>query len=155
VDADHFDALARSLFAPRSRRSLAAVLGLLSLLGAGDAEAGKKGGGKMGKGKRKKHCVSAGESCTLSVHPCCGDTLCCDNGTGFRSCLPKDDCCTLLDAPCISSEQCCGVLCCKEGKCGYAGGTETKCSTDSSLECCMDYTCQNRDSSGFGTCQPG
>src|SRR5215212_9717522 len=97
MDDSRFDALTQSLFAPRSRRSLAAMLGIAGVLGSDAGSLTKnKGKGKKGKHKKKKKfCVSEGESCTFSVNPCCGDSLCCDPaGTGFHECVPRDLCCS-------------------------------------------------------------
>jgi hypothetical protein len=134
MDGSDFDALTHTLAAPLSRRvTLGGLVVAISLaLEEAVSLAKKKGKGKgkgdNGRGKKKKKkkvlCTSAGDSCTFSVHPCCGDTLCCDpTGSGFRTCLPPDQCC--------------------------AGNT---CSSANSLECSVGCTCQNRDMLGFGKC---
>jgi hypothetical protein len=181
VDADRFDTLARILqTTPNRRLSLRALtaLGLAALLGEDEAEAKKKGRkkGRKKKGGKKKDvkcqgescekeeekqfCHPAGQQCILSPYPCCAGTVCCDGVPPYNSgfcALATSECCKQEAADCMRSNECCPGLCCSsEGQCivNLYGGSEI-CSTDESIECCEGYTCQDRNPSGFGTCQPG
>jgi hypothetical protein len=134
MDGSDFDALTHTLAAYFSRRvtrgGLLVALGLaleeaVALAKKGKGKGHKGRGGKKGKNKKKKDkCTSAKDSCTFSLHPCCGDTICCDpTGSGFSTCLPP-------------------VECCLGNTCSSAAGTE----------CAVGCTCQNRDMLGFGKC---
>ena len=180
MDAERFDTLARALqTTPTRRLTLGALtaLGLAALLGEDEAEAKKKGRkkGKKKGGKKKGVkcqgescekegesliCHPAGEQCTFTPYPCCPGTACCDGAPPYNSGVcarATSECCKKESADCMRSNECCPGLCCSsEGQCivNLDGGSPV-CSTDDSIECCEGYTCQDRDPSGFGTCQPG
>jgi hypothetical protein len=138
MDGSEFDALIRTLAAPSSRRvalsgplaafglALAEAVALAKKKGKGHHNKGRRGNKNKNNEKKKEHCTAAGTECTFSVHPCCGDTLCCDpENSGFRTCLPPEECCG-------------GVVC---------SGLDNR-------DCGPNCTCQNRDLLSIGTCLP-
>lgn len=101
MDASRFDALARALTAPRSRRGAALSLigGLLNLGAPAFVDAGKGGGKKKKKKKQKKSdCVAAGKFCTSS-NECCDGLPC-----------TRSKCAQPAGGPCTSDIQCVGEL---------------------------------------------
>ena len=143
MDGSDFDSLTHTFAASISRRvtlgGLIVGLGLAleeavvgAIIGKGNGK-GKGRGNKKGRGgnnrknnkkKKKEHCTSVGESCTFTVHPCCGDTVCCDpTGSGLFECLTPGECC--------------------------AGNT---CSQVDNSDCSPGCTCQQRDGTGMGKC---
>lgn len=144
MDADHFDALTRSLSAAGSRRrALAASLGgALGLVGLAETQAGKgKGKGKKKK-KRKKKAVTVPPPPPLPA-PTCGDGL--HNGTETDvDCGGNCARCT-NGRRCLNSNDCANA--CKGGTC-QACATGSECGSDGGGQC----SCARVANGGPGVC---
>ncbi len=121
MDADRFDAVARSLRTARSRRGLTHLLGTLALGGPlallelTETEAGRK------KKKKKKRSVATvpppPATCVEGQRPCNG------------ACIPSNQCCT--DSECGEvAPRCCRGTCLRAGECCF------------NSECPPDKICQ-------------
>lgn len=139
MDADHFDALTRSLFTPSRRGLLGMTLaGVLVLLGLETAEAKNKKRKRKGKrkGKKKKKNEEQSEPCGSGNCPgCCaggqcfaGDLLqsCGKGGENCQGCQPPSQTCRHQRccgselppaAACASSGECCDGLTCLDSTC--------------------------------------
>jgi hypothetical protein len=156
VDTSRFDALARTIGAPASRRGVLGGLaaGLSALLGMAvandDAEAKSKKC-KSNQRKCKGKCISKSKCC--SNGDCSGgaqsknEKCKCPAGTKSCSnvCIPEDDCC--INADCDPCETCTDGACSE----GCAAGQkcveeECVCTTESCAGCCAeDETCGSGD----------
>jgi hypothetical protein len=115
MDGKRFDALARQLAAPRSRRS---VLGLLAGLATGAA--GRNAVGAAPKDDKPSKCYGEGSSCT-NAKQCCSD-IC----TNRRCAAPVPQCTVASECPGTDTD--CRFRTCNGGACGFdnvAGGTLT------------------------------
>ena len=125
MDADRFDAMARSLVALRTRRGmLGAVLGgTLGLLGLAETAADKRRNKKGGKGKKgKKGKKSPPTPCAETCSGCCDDDDC-RLGTETAACGGGGEPC--VDCADVGAGQTCGGG--PGGTPGVCGCTPTTC----------------------------
>jgi hypothetical protein len=132
MDADRFDALARSLTAPGSRRRAltGVVSGTLGLFGAWPEEAAAKTCKKIKNKKKRKKCIAKAKACV----PSCAGKLCGDDGCG-------GSCGTCRGGSCQG-----GACLCPAGQEFCAGGLcrlplHQACS-GSDGECCPEHVCE-------------
>lgn len=124
MDPTRFDALARGLGEPRSRRRVVALLLGLAAGGAPAAASGKRR--KKGNGGAAKECRFPGVACK-SGKECCEDAAC---DGGFCQCKPGFIQCGDY---CLTEALADNFGCCKPYK--------TPCGPDDPLVCCGASTC--------------
>ncbi len=130
MDQSRFDDITRVLAAPsrRSLLSIAGAVGIATLLGWDEREAGA--GRKKKKKKKKKKPSATSPSCT----PSCTGGRQCDNGTcvctgtlrdcganGCRECCNSTDCCPPGRANCLEADGNRARTCTEAGVCACAG----------------------------------
>ncbi len=158
MDAERFDALARSLFVSPSRRSLlgAVVGGALATVGMDRAEAKKS--------RKKKKCKNCGECQQCTKRKCvakpdgtaCSGGSICQGGICASGCTctapaicggPDGECCDPEGTPCTSFAGCCS------GECDFlvGGGTCGSCRglfCNAQYRCCAGVPCINNRCDG-------
>ena len=166
MDADHFDALSRSLTTTRSRRSLARLLsglilgGVLSALGATEALArcrprcGPCKRCQNGRCRRKAEGATCGQGrvCLAGICTCPSGTEPCGNAC-VATCGPDEarnptncTCCLTNGRPC-DARPCCG-------DCETTDQAELCFALRDGDLCSFDAQCESGDCF-FGSCSPG
>lgn len=152
MDAYRFDALARALSAPGTRRrTLAAVVGsALGALAIGPAAVDEARARKKPRNKdRKDHGVSAEGPCgngSARKNRCKRDRQCCTNYCKKRRCR-----CRKLNQSCTEDRNCCPERTgrtCIEGTCQTRPCLAQGTACPGEAPCCTGLSCQNN------TCQP-
>jgi hypothetical protein len=169
MDGERFDALARRVGEPTTRRAAVRSLSggafgvVLGLLGRAESEAGKKKG-KKNKGKKKKrdcpeNAVDCGGSCAGLGQCCPGEKRC---GGG---CIAGTSCCPYTERQCPNGS-CVPIVggCCAEAECGDCGTclggrcieVPGICDSDNCEVCnTFSWTCQQMCTGGGFTCCGG
>ena len=150
MDADRFDALARSLQLATPRRAALGAIGgglaaLLARLGIDESEAKKRKKHKKKKKKCKGNKKKCGKKC-IPKSQCCKDSECGDQQFCCQgACIDDVLCCT--DADCGGN-----IYTCEEGVCLCPDPSEVPCSAN---ECCDPDTQVCEVTPDTSACQSG